>query len=319
MLNLYGCRLEACINRIRPKVSGTFRLEDLFGPTGLRVGFGTNRLGSLTRNERERLLGRVWELGVRHFDTAPLYCGGDSETWLGEFLANDRKTATITTKCGLQPSLSRRFRALRNLARLSRRWAGPLANISFSLNRKTRENVPPPAKARSIAEYRAIASMMTVSLDASLSKLRREFVDVLAVHEPERGILEADEVLAQLTKARDAGKTRAIAAAGHFNGLYDIAKSGRWPLDLYQFEHDALGSNMTRWLAAGFGPPILFGAAAAASGTPGDKCVGSPRSSPSFKINAALDANRGGLVLFSTTKIAHAEEVLSLAGQSCAR
>ena len=319
MLNLYGCRLEACINRIRPKVSGTFRLEDLFGPTGLRVGFGTNRLGSLTRKERERLLGRVWELGVRHFDTAPLYCGGDSETWLGEFLANDRKTATITTKCGLQPSLSRRFRALRNLARLSRRWAGQLANISFSLNRKTRENVPPPAKARSIAEYRAIASMMTVSLDASLSKLRREFVDVLAIHEPERGILEADEVLAQLTKARAAGKTRAIAAAGHFNGLYDIAKSGRWPLDLYQFEHDAPGSNMTRWLAAGFGPPILFGAAAAASGTPDDKCVGSPRSSPSFKINAALDANRGGLVLFSTTKIAHAEEVLSLAGQNCAR
>jgi hypothetical protein len=309
--------VQARNNSISRPVSSTFRLSYLFGVTDLRVGFGTNRLGSLTKKERDRLLARVWEMGVHHFDTAPLYGGGDSETWLGEFLANGRTTATVTTKCGLQPGVTRRFRSLRNLARLLRRWAGPLANIPAYLNRKVKKAVVPPIPTRSAADYRAIASIMGASLDSSLSKLRRDFVDVFAIHEPDQGILQAEEVLTELTKARDGGKTRAIAAAGHFSELYGIAQSGKWPLDLYQFELDPEGTNITRWLAAGFTPPILFGAVAGGA-APSHMGIDPPRSSPSLKVKAALDANPEGLVLFSTTKIAHAEEILNLAGQGSA-
>ena len=54
------------------------------------LGFGSAPLGNLYRSildeEANATLNRAWDLGVRYYDTAPLYGLGLSETRLNKFL-----------------------------------------------------------------------------------------------------------------------------------------------------------------------------------------------------------------------------------------
>lgn len=70
-----------------------------------RIGFGASGLGTLYRDVTEAqaadVLDRVYDGGMRYFDTAPLYGHGLSELRLGRFLRTiDRKTVTVSTKVG---------------------------------------------------------------------------------------------------------------------------------------------------------------------------------------------------------------------------
>jgi aryl-alcohol dehydrogenase-like predicted oxidoreductase len=53
-------------------------------------------------NEAARLLLRALDLGVTHFDTAPLYGFGANEELLGRTLAPFRARITLASKCGMQ-------------------------------------------------------------------------------------------------------------------------------------------------------------------------------------------------------------------------
>jgi hypothetical protein len=118
-----------------------------------------------------------------------------------------------------------------------------------------------------------------------------------------------DELLARLGEVKTRGKVRAIGAAGYFNEIFAIASAADSPFDVYQFDHDSSGNNMARWLEAKLPAPILFGTLSK-EGAPDEKGLNPPQVSPSAPLKAALDANPEGLVLFSTTKIVHAEEIL---------
>lgn len=84
------------------------RLWDRHGTGGLRLselGFGTAPIGNLYRAitdaEAEAVLERAWALGVRYFDTAPLYGLGLSETRLNRFLrSKPRDSYILSTKIG---------------------------------------------------------------------------------------------------------------------------------------------------------------------------------------------------------------------------
>ena len=84
------------------------RLWDRRNTGGLRfteLGFGAAPLGNLYRAiseaEAQAVLNRAWELGVRSFDTAPLYGLGLSETRLNHFLrGKPRADYVLTTKVG---------------------------------------------------------------------------------------------------------------------------------------------------------------------------------------------------------------------------
>jgi len=70
-----------------------------------RTGFGTAPLGNLYRAisdaQAEELLERAWDLGVRYYDTAPLYGFGLSETRLNRFLRGKPRDAyVLSTKVG---------------------------------------------------------------------------------------------------------------------------------------------------------------------------------------------------------------------------
>ncbi|EDQ35702.2 putative oxidoreductase [Hoeflea phototrophica DFL-43] len=75
------------------------------GLTFTELGFGTAPLGNLYKtisdDEAQAVLSRAWDLGVRYFDTAPLYGLGLSETRLNRFLRDKpRDDYVLSTKIG---------------------------------------------------------------------------------------------------------------------------------------------------------------------------------------------------------------------------
>ena len=99
--------------------------------SGVALGLGTGPLGGLfdhvSAHEAEDTLEAAWRLGVRFFDTAPLYGSGLAEERLGRALARrPREEYTISTKVGrvLQPGPAPRSSAARRRSsrlRLQRR------------------------------------------------------------------------------------------------------------------------------------------------------------------------------------------------------
>jgi D-threo-aldose 1-dehydrogenase len=87
---------------VRPDVSVPL------GRSGLsvtRLGLGaailSGMFNAVTEEEAEAIMNRAWELGVRYFDTAPLYGGGVGEHRLGLGLADKpRGEFVISTKVG---------------------------------------------------------------------------------------------------------------------------------------------------------------------------------------------------------------------------
>tara|TARA_R110002020_G_scaffold109430_11_gene253091 strand:- start:7127 stop:8161 length:1035 start_codon:yes stop_codon:yes gene_type:complete len=75
------------------------------GLTFTELGFGTAPLGNLYRaigeDEADAVLGRAWDLGVRYFDTAPLYGLGLAETRMNRFLrGKPRGDYVLSSKIG---------------------------------------------------------------------------------------------------------------------------------------------------------------------------------------------------------------------------
>lgn len=70
--------------------------------------------------ERRRLLDRAYELGIRTFDTAPIYGFGKAETELGNFFRSGVSDVDVITKIGRSPS---KLGARLSIAQRPIRWA----------------------------------------------------------------------------------------------------------------------------------------------------------------------------------------------------
>jgi D-threo-aldose 1-dehydrogenase len=66
------------------------------------LGYGGGALGRMASDEiADATLSRAWDVGIRYFDTAPLYGVGDSERRLGRFLpGKPRGEFVLSTKVG---------------------------------------------------------------------------------------------------------------------------------------------------------------------------------------------------------------------------
>ncbi|MEA3176289.1 MAG: hypothetical protein QOF42_3700 [Gammaproteobacteria bacterium] len=145
------------------------------------LGFGCGRLaGGWDSANSRRLLEAALHNGIRYFDTAPYYGGGDSERLLGSVLQGSGQPVQICTKVGLYPRpMTGRARA-RSFAVASLRAALP----DFALRRlkrraRQRDNNGAP---RSFGSFDPPA--MRASLERSLEALRCQQVDCLMLHEP---------------------------------------------------------------------------------------------------------------------------------------
>ncbi|WP_332742465.1 aldo/keto reductase [Hydrogenophaga sp.] len=138
-----------------------------------RLGFGCGRLkGGVEKAQALRLVHAALDLGIRHFDTAPPYGLGASESVLGEALKGRPEPVTVFTKAGLarpaSPGLMQTARAI--IKPLAHRIPGLRhAVLKGMAHRASAANFNPDFIAR--------------SFETSLRLLQREQVDGLLLHE----------------------------------------------------------------------------------------------------------------------------------------
>lgn len=143
-------------------------------PVSRRIGVGLATLMRAPRSrDRQRVLDAAYEVGVRHFDTAPLYGLGRAEPELGAFI---RRTGasdlTVATKFGRTPGgLTRLVAPIQSPVRAAVKRSGVVRRRLKAVERSA--GIPHQATPEEIA----------ASVDRSLEALGVEAVDLLLLHE----------------------------------------------------------------------------------------------------------------------------------------
>ncbi len=191
------------------------------GRTGLEVSlltFGCGAVGGLMTKgdarDQDRAVAWARDHGINHFDTAPLYGNGASETNLGRALGRHRGDVIVSTKVRLE--------------------AGNRGNVAAAI--------------RSSME----ASLRRLQQDSvDLFQLHNTIgpgagADALPVGEV------LDDVLAAFEQLRDAGKTRFLGftANGDPDALHQLVASGRF--DTAQIFYNVLAPSAGEPVAAGY-------------------------------------------------------------------
>lgn len=159
-----------------------------------RISFGTASLHHLfSARQRQQLLETAESVGISHFDTSPYYGYGLAEADLGVFMQGRRDSFTVATKVGLYPF-------------------GGAAHGAFAVwARKAAGKIYPRLSA---PEVDWSVNRAADSLNASLRRLKSDYVDFLFLHEPDIGLLNADEFLKWIETEQSKGKVRYWGLAG---------------------------------------------------------------------------------------------------------
>lgn len=154
---------------------GEGRLTAPRSPPPASIIFGLGSLHHLPfRVQRIRLIREAIALGFRAFDVAPAYGNGRNEAELGEALVGSSSECQVTTKFGIPVELY-----------------GARSPAWFLIFRAARRLQGREVESYKRREYSVPA--MVRSLEGSLRRLRRDYVDDFMIHEP-LGILTSSEL-----------------------------------------------------------------------------------------------------------------------------
>jgi aryl-alcohol dehydrogenase-like predicted oxidoreductase len=183
------------------------------------LGFGCASLGSrVSEAQGLRALGFAFDRGVTFYDTAPSYGAGEAEAILGKFLADRRERVVVCTKFGIpRPAVSPLMRLLRPAVRLAAR--------AFPWPRGIMAAAEVASDAR-----RFHAEEIESSVVESLRRLKTDYIDVLALHDPSLQDCTSEVILRELRRMVDKGHVRCIAIAGAPEAIIAGARAS----DLYK-------------------------------------------------------------------------------------
>ena len=178
------------------------------------LGFGCAPLGSrVSEANGLRALGLAFERGVTWYDVAPPYGDGEAEGILGKFLAGRRDRVAICTKFGIpRQVVSPAMRFMRPAARAMARAFPQLHGGTTKLW---------AAGSRDRLRADAIES----SVVESLTRLRTDYIDVLALHEPGPWECADDAILRELRRMIEKGYVRSLAIAGAPEAIINGARA----------------------------------------------------------------------------------------------
>lgn len=174
-----------------------------FGSTELQVseiGFGCSSLGTVLGHDADQdglcALNYAAERGINFFDTADAYSLGNSERLLGRAFHQRRDKVIIATKGGSRFTPGWRF-ALRSIPFLAplRRPLRPFKRF-FNLLRHSQK------------QYDYSDSQLRRAVEASLTHLQTDYIDIYQLYNPTAEVLEAGDFIATLESLKSQGKIR---------------------------------------------------------------------------------------------------------------
>jgi aryl-alcohol dehydrogenase-like predicted oxidoreductase len=173
-----------------------------FATTDLRVsklGLGCARIGGIFQRDSSGfvdLLSAARDGGINFFDTADIYCQGESETLLGRAFRRQRDRIVIASKAGYVLPAQRRV-----VARL-KPWVRPL----ISLLRIRRDLVPAAVRGSPAQDFSS--AHLQRAVEGSLRRLGTDYLDLLQLHSPPADVVERGEWQEALDALKRAGKIR---------------------------------------------------------------------------------------------------------------
>ncbi|MGZ4663814.1 MAG: aldo/keto reductase [Mycobacteriaceae bacterium] len=208
-----------------------------------RLGLGTAPLGglftSVPDSEAHATVEAAWDLGLRFFDTAPLYGYGSAERRLGTALADmPRDDFTLATKVG---------RLLRHVSK------GDGSDVDRTQTHEGQPFYKDTSEAVPVFDFSYDGALR--SLEESLERLGVDRVDVVHVHDPDNHLEEAiNGACRALVELRDQGVIGAVGVGIDYCApavrLVDevdldcLLIAGRWTL----LDHEALTALLPRAL-----------------------------------------------------------------------
>jgi D-threo-aldose 1-dehydrogenase len=255
-----------------------------------KLALGLSRIHYLSSTrERQNLLARAADLGIRHFDAARSYGDGLAEATLGRFLSGRRDNFVVATKFGI---------AANRLIEAVPLAAQPLRAFRSIIRR---------ARPRSATYPMLTANALRASVERSLRALRIDFIDILFLHEPSLiRLAEAEELLAEVDRQKSKGTIRFIGLAGRCTQIIEIVKSSPPLADVVQVpEND--------WSDTELVPDLTFGALRRGS----QSFFEGPLESEVVLhgLEAALHRRKNGSVVVSTTRLDHLDLAASVASR----
>lgn len=183
-----------------------------FGNTGITVseiGFGGSRIGGVfaDKNSNKEALGvlrAALDSGITFYDTADMYAQGESESLIGTAFQGRRDKVVIATKGGF------RLPARRNLIKRIKPFVRPLIKV-LGIKRARL-----PAGAAGALSQDFSPQYLAQALEASLKRLRTDYVDVYQLHSPGQQFMQSaafDDSLQALEKLKSQGKLRCYGIA----------------------------------------------------------------------------------------------------------
>jgi aryl-alcohol dehydrogenase-like predicted oxidoreductase len=173
-----------------------------FGNTDLKVselGLGCARIGGVFQGDTDsfvRLLAVAKDAGINFFDTADMYSQGESESLLGRVFAKRRAEVVITTKAGYCLPGRRKL-----IARLK-----PMLRPLIKTLGIRRDRLPAAASGAIAQDYSP--AYLVHALEASLRRLRTDYVDLFQLHSPPLEVVTRGEWEPALEDLKRAGKLR---------------------------------------------------------------------------------------------------------------
>ena len=200
-----------------------------------RISFGAARLyaGSELRSSA-RLIEAALDAGISHFDTAPIYGNGQSEIVLGEVLSGVA-SATCATKVG-SADLSSERPSIWSAA--YRRWLRPVLSRTPAIKRKllSIRGGGSQSVASKAEKFVLSRDLVRYSVEKSLRRLRRDYLDVLLVHEPDQIFIDDelrtvfDDLLREgVIRSYGLGYGQVVASAPSFGSVLQSA----YPADFF--------------------------------------------------------------------------------------
>jgi aryl-alcohol dehydrogenase-like predicted oxidoreductase len=173
-----------------------------FGDTSLRVselGLGCARIGGVFQSNTKGFLDLItgaYDLGVNFFDTADMYSQGESESLLGRALRRRRDKVILASKAGYCLPTRRRL-----AARLK-----PLLRPAVQLLKIRRDRLPSGSRGAITQDFSP--KYLRSAVDASLRRLRTDYLDLYQLHSPALEVVERGEWQPALEDLKRLGKIR---------------------------------------------------------------------------------------------------------------